>query len=341
MRTEAPPSRRSSARRRVGRTFHTRTAASLAAAWMLAIHMNGGAALAQANPKFEHLKKSDSDKPLWKSSASAGFLLATGNANSYTLNGGGSVARVDPKNKIALDANVAYGQSTAASAADANGNMLIDADEITTETKPTTQLWNVKLRYDRFFSTNNAGFISTLIGGNEFAGKPVFGNVQVGYARHLYKSDRNEIFIEAGYDFSYEFYVYPHNLSEVPEDMRKSKQLQIHSLRLFFGHNLKLTEDTGLFTGLEGLFNIAPVAAPGYGPGVEQGPFKDTRINFKTALNTKLYKSFSFRFSFTALFDNVPAPRPPFNGVMFSPGEHGLVQKLDTLSEAALVVTFL
>lgn len=314
------------------------TASCLATTWLL---LDGAAALAQANPKFEHVKKSDSDKPVWKSSASAGFLLATGNANSYTINGGGNVARIDPKNKIALDVNVAFGQATTPVFVDQNANMTADNDdEISSETKPTTRLWTTKLRYDRFFSANNAGFLSVLFGGNELAGKPFFGNVQLGYARNLYKSDRNEIFIEAGYDFSYEFYVYPHEPKmEVPAGMMAPiTQLQIHSLRLFFGHNLKLTEDTGLFTGLEGLFNLNPLKAPGFTD--EQGPFRDTRINFKTALNTKLYKSFSFRFSFTALFDNVPAPRA-LPGITLGTGYLPVSQKLDTLSEAALVVTFL
>lgn len=310
------------------------TASGLATAWLL---LDGTAALAQANPKFEHLKKSDADKPVWKSSASAGFLLATGNANSYTINGGGSVARIDPKNKIAFDLNVAFGSATTPVFVDLNSNMVADSDdEISSVTKPTTQLWSTKLRYDRFFSPHNAGFVSVLFGGNELAGKPFFGNVQIGYARNLYKSDRNEIFIEAGYDFSYEFYFYPHRLSEAPDGA--ITQLQIHSLRLFFGHNLKLTEDTGLITGLEGLFNLNPLKAPGFAE--EQGPFRDTRINFKTALNTKLYKSFSFRFSFTALFDNVPAPRA-LPGITLDKTYLPVSQKLDTLSEAALVVTFL
>lgn len=301
----------------------------LAVAWLL---LDGTAALAQANPKFEYLKKADADKAQWKASASAGALLATGNANSFTVNGSGSVARVDPRNKIALDVSGAFGQSTTTTFADKNGDGLLGGeDELGNETKTTTQLWGVKLRYDRFFSQNNVGYLSTMVGSNELAGKRLFGNVQVGYARQLYHSDRNELFLEAGYDFTYEFYKEGSNPDFLP----------IHSLRLFFGHNLKLTPDTGLFTGIEGLFNIAPINPPGFDKDTV-GPFEDTRINFKTALNTKLYKSLSFRFSFTALFDNIPAPRPlPADLKLVDPNHPPLAQKLDTLSEAALVVTFL
>lgn len=310
-------------------TIPKRLAQGLAVAWLL---FDGAAALAQANPKFEYLKKADAEKAQWKASASAGALLATGNANSFTVNGSGSVARVDPKNKIALDVSGAFGQTTATTFIDKNNDTLIGGeDELGNETKTTTQLWSVKLRYDRFFSPNNVGYISTLVGSNELAGKRIFGNAQIGYARQLYHSDRNELFIEAGYDFTYEFYKEDSNPSWLP----------IHSLRVFFGHNLKLTPDTGLFTGIEGLFNVAPVDPPGFEKGTV-GPFEDTRINFKTALNTKLYKNLSFRFSFTALFDNIPAPRPlPANLMLLDPSRPPLAQKLDTLSEAALVVTFL
>lgn len=308
-----------------------RLAAGCAAAWLL---LDGAAALAQANPKFEYLKKAEADKAQWKASASAGALLATGNANSFTVNGSGSVARIDPKNKLALDVNGAFGQTTSTIFKDQPGGtpgMLDNESELGNETKTTTQMWAVKLRYDRFFSTNNVGYLSTLVGSNELAGKRIFGNVQIGYARQLYHSDRNELFVEAGYDFTYEFYKEGSNPDFLP----------IHSLRVFFGHNLKLTADTGLFTGLEGLFNIAPINPPGFDVGTV-GPFKDTRINFKTGLNTKLYKNLSFRFSFTALFDNIPAPRPlPADLKLAMDAKTPLAQKLDTLSEAALVVTFL
>lgn len=328
-----------------------RGAAGLAAACLL---LDGAAALAQSNPKFEFVKKSDADKAVWKASASGGALLATGNANSYTINASGSVARVDPKNKIALDMNIAWGRSTTPILVDMNNNMAVDdASEIGSETKDTTKQWNVKLRYDRFFTPHNVGYLSTLVGGNELAGKPVFGNVQLGYARQLYQSDRNELFLEVGYDFTYEFYKYPHDPEFNALDatgMPVQNSLQIHSLRLFFGHNLKLTPDTGLFTGVESLFNLNPLKAPGFDE--QQGAFRDIRVNFKTALNTKLYKSLSFRFTFTALFDNVPAPRtlPGLTlGGERDPNDPTKIvkpfvpvsQKLDTLSEAALVVTFL
>ena len=47
------------------------------------------------------------------------------------------------------------------------------------------------------------------------------------------------------------------------------------------------------------------------------------------------------RQDFTARFDNAPAPLPPIAGVKFAPGVVVLAEKLDTLTELALIVSFL
>ncbi len=70
-------------------------------------------------------------------------------------------------------------------------------------------------------------------------------------------------------------------------------------------------------------------------PGITQS------VNFKTALNTRLHKNVSFRFSFKVRFDNVPAPRAAIPGADFVGGFTPLAETVDTLSEAALIVNFL
>ncbi len=302
--------------------------------WAMAIGIALWAQTASAqDPKFAYptAPADDASKPVWKASAQAGLILATGNANSLTVSGGASASRTDPSNKIALDVGAAYGSATTYVANDANGDKLLDDKEIESSTQTSTKQWNVKLRYDRFFSKNNLGYIAALVGGNEPAGKLIYGGAQVGYSRQLIKTDRNELLAELGYDFTFEFY--PGDPPPTPD------RLLIHSLRVFVGHNLTLTKDTGLVTGVEGLFNLNPLVAPGFAE--EISPFRDARVNFKTALSTTVYKNLSFRFSFTARFDNVPAPRPAPTGFSYVSGFQPLAQKLDTLSEAALVVNFL
>ena len=299
--------------------------------WAMAMgaQLNLGTAHAQ-DPKFVYgTPLSDIEKPIWKASAQAGLILATGNANNLTLSGGAALSRTDGRNKIALDVNAAYGRATNYIANDKNGDQILSGpDEIDTSTQTNSKLWNVKVRYDRFFSKNNLGYVSALIGGNEPAGKLVYGGGQVGYSRQLLKTERNELIAELGYDFTFELY----------PGATTPDRLMIHSLRVFLGHNLTLSKDTALVTGVEGLFNMNPESAPGF--DTEVRPFQDARVNFKTALSTTLYKNLSFRFSFTARFDNVPAPRPPLP-IPYATGFTPLAEKLDTMSEAALVVNFL
>ena len=169
--------------------------------------------------------------------------------------------------------------------------------------------------------------------GDEPAGKRVFGGGQIGYSRQLYKSDRNELLAELGYDFSFVVFA---------KDDAVPHEIFIHSLRAFLGYNLTLSKDTALNTGLEGLFNLNTFNSPNdQAESVSRGVFEDTRINFKTALTTTIYKRLSFRFSFKLRFDNVPAPRPAPAGTEFVGQFAPLAEKLDTLSEAALVVNFL
>lgn len=304
--------------------------ASLAGTMALSALLHGGAAHAQ-DPKFVYeTSPPEVEKTIWKASAQAGLILATGNANTVTLSGGASASRVDSKNKLALDASAAYGRATNYVANDRNGDKVLSGpEEIDTSTQTNSKMWNVKLRYDRFFSKNNLGYVSAQVAGNEPAGKLVYGGAQLGYSRQFVKTERNELLAELGYDFTFE--IYPG--AAMPD------RLMIHSLRVFLGHSLTLTKDTGLVTGLEGLFNLNPENAPGF-PEAPISPLRDTRINFKTALSTTLYKNLSFRFSFSARFDNVPAPRPALT-LPYAPGFVPLAEKLDTMSEAALVVNFL
>ena len=137
------------------------------------------------DPKFVYGTPAPNiEKAVWKASAQAGLILATGNANNLTLSGGAALSRVDSRNKIALDVNAAYGRATNYIANDKNGDQLLSGpDEIDTSTQTNSKMWNVKVRYDRFFSKNNLGYVSVLVAGNEPAGKLVYGGAQAGYSR--------------------------------------------------------------------------------------------------------------------------------------------------------------
>ena len=58
--------------------------------------------------------------------------------------------------------------------------MITKAGGLVSTTAVSTQYWGVKLRYDRFFSKNNLGYILGQAMGDDPAGKRVFGGGQIG-----------------------------------------------------------------------------------------------------------------------------------------------------------------
>lgn len=304
--------------------------------WCLAAALAGAALLSAparaADPKFEY-KNGDDFKSQWKALVQAGFLMNTGNSNALSFSAGGMAAWSDGKNRLSLELGGAYAKATQITGDDINKSGTIDAGEIVRSDKTTTALWNAKLRYDRFLTTNNILYIAALAFGNEPAGKTVAGGGQVGYARQLYKSDMHLLMLELGYDFSYErLTTYS---ATVPD-------LYIHSLRGFFGYGLTLTKDTALMADVEVLCNVNPLqGGPAYGgTGDNIDPFQDTRVNGRVSLNTKLYKKISLRVGFTARYDNAPAPAATL-GMPYGAGFYPLSEKLDTLTDVSLIVTFL
>jgi len=282
-----------------------------------------GTASAQ-EPKFEFAKKEEVKGVEWKASASAGLILTTGNSRALAVSGSAHVSRRDGDDKLTFDGAGAFARSEVLLAIDSNGNGTIGPDEITRDTQTTTRNWNFKLRYDRYFAGPNSAFLSGRIGADEPAGKQLYGGGQIGYSRELYKDDVHEIVAEIGYDFTYESYV------------GKTDNLAIHSARLYAGYNAKLSPDTSFLADAEALFNLnGESSSTG-----DISTFEDTRLNLKVALTTKLVQHIDFRFSFTARYDNAPAPLPGF-AKPYDPGFIPLADKLDAITEVALIVSFI
>jgi len=75
-------------------------------------------------------------------------------------------------------------------------------------------------------------------------------------------------------------------------------------------------------------------------PQGEASVFEDTRGTFKVEATTKIIDKISLRAAMKMLFDNVPAPLPSFR-IPFAPGFLPLAEKVDFVTELALVVNFL
>lgn len=269
------------------------------------------------------------DETVWKSSAQVGLLLTTGNSQTTTASGALDISRKEGDNKLELKLKGTYARSTIIVAVDGNGDGLVQESEISRSEVTSAKSYDAKARYDRFFTDHDSAFFAGSAGADFPAGKNLILGAQLGYARQLYKSERHELSGEAGYDFSYEEYV-----------AEETAPLKIHSARLFVGYKGTLSKTTGVFVELETLFNLNSEANPV--PGADDiGAFKDTRVNAKTGLSTKIFGDLSFRFSFGVQYDRVPAPAPLIGGLPYAPGFVPLADTLDTITEFALVVSFL
>ncbi len=259
-----------------------------------------------------------------KAAVNAGLLVAGGNSNSITVTGGGTLAWRFGANKIAAEALGAYARSQILVADDENGDGALQASEIKSQAQTSVQSWSGKARYDRFFLESLSAYLSAAGGADKPSGKKLYFGGQIGVSYHVYTSELHDLVTEAGYDLTHETYF---------DD--KVGALQIHSARLFISHTLSLADSASLTTSIEGLTNISPEDTPtGRASSIE-----DTRVNFKTAFTAKVWGDISARFSFTAKFDNVPAPRPPFS-VPYAPGVVLSADKLDTQTELALIMNF-
>jgi hypothetical protein len=286
-------------------------------------------------PKFEYDKTPP--KPTeWKVQAKGGLMVTTGNSQARSGVFGLQGSRQREYNKLSLDGQIAYGRTNVlVPVLDPVDPLMVTGVDRRGET--TTNEWRARGRYDRFLTENNSLYILGQIGANKIAGKELFGGGQAGYSRQLQKTTQSTLVAELGYDFSHERYVQQAGKTIDP--------VTIHSARVFVGELLALTADTGLTASVEALFNLNKEKALDASDPTRTGvsAFKDTRFIGKLGLTTTLWKSLSFGFGFTLRYDQNPAPRPlPASapaGAMFR--ETLFSDKVDTLTEATLIFTFL
>ena len=306
-------------------------------------------ASAQTNPAFVFAKPEEVkvgapppppvDKVEWKAQVKTGTTATSGNSQSVNATAGLSVSRKQGANKFAFDAAAAYGESNIIVPVfdDAANPMTITSLERRSTT--TNDNWLSKARYDRFFTTNNAGYVSAQVGGDRIAGKSLMFGGQIGYSRQLLKNDTHTLVSEIGYDYSNEHYV--------PQPMRTLDPVSIHSARLFVGETMKLSDASALNASVEAFLNLnregAAINAETRTPGVD--PLHDTRVVGKATLTTTLWKRLSIALGFTVRFDQNPAPRPVPSGSpagsMYSAMTFPFANRTDTLGEMALVYTFI
>jgi hypothetical protein len=288
-------------------------------------------------PKFDVAKPPEKDSN-WTAQAKGSLLVTGGNSQSrsgvFGLSGAHSAGAV----KLSLDGQAAYGRSSVLVPQfdPANPMLLVGVGR---QESTTTNQWQARARTDYFLTEHNAAYALAQIGADKIAGKDLFGGGQIGYSRQVYKDQRHTAVAELGYDFSYESY---------PAQAGKEiDAVQIHSARAFLGEQLTLSTDTGVNASVEALVNLNKEKALNANDRsrTDVDPFKDTRVVGKLGLTTKLYQSLSFAFGLTVKYDQNPAPQPLPAGAkdaMFGPSFAApFAEKVDTLTEATLIFTFL
>ena len=183
-----------------------------------------------------------------------------------------SVSRKQNANKFAFDAAAAYGES----------NIIVpvfgDAANPTTITSlerrstTTNNNWLTKARYDRFFTTNNAGYAVRQRRRRSHRGQVADRRRPDRLQPAAAQERRHTLVSEIGYDYSREHYV--------PQPMRTLAPVSIHSARLFVGETMKLAEASALTASFEAFFNLnretAAINAQNRTVGVD--PLHDTRL---------------------------------------------------------------
>jgi hypothetical protein len=273
-------------------------------------------------PKFAYGKKEAEQKvPDWTASLTAGFGAATGNAQNLNLSGAASVARRFHDNMLSLDASAAIARSTLPIAV-ASPNPGVA--ELSSITQTTSEAWNTRVRYDRFFDLNALyAFVSA--GGDVPAGKQFVGGAQVGYARALYKAGKDELELEAGIDYTYQHFV-----TGSPD------LVNIASLRGFLGYVGNPDDIVTYSASVEWLGNMTEETRP----TGSVSPFDDNRVDGKLGLTWKIFGNGNLGFRFHLLYDSVPAPRPLPSlpaGLAWPPNYQPLADRLDTLTEIVIV----
>jgi putative salt-induced outer membrane protein YdiY len=283
----------------------------------------GGTAAAQT---FTYANKDDVKDVKavdWSATAEAGLLVTTGNAKTTTVTAAAKAQRLDPKNKIAAELGLAYARSTILVANDADMSGTISAGEIDEQSSTTANSWHAQVRYDRFLTGLDSLYAAALASADKPSGKQLVGGGQLGYSRHLRKTETQEAVAEIGYDFSYEKPV-------------SADGVAIHSLRAFLGIKQQIKKTSELDASVEVLSNLNKLDTQ----PTEAKMFEDTRIDSNLALSSKITKDISLSVSFEAKFDNHPSPRPPF-GIPYEAGFVPVAEKVDTITKASLIITLL
>lgn len=247
-------------------------------------------AVAAAPPEAEH-------ETTWN--ISAGANVSTGNTRARNFNAGTQAYVLRGMHALTVQSAFNYGQ------ADVDGAGPEDY-------QLTIRNLNSRLRYDVFLTDNDALFVAVAHRWDSLAGLQTRLQLQVGYLRNLIKNDDTRMWIEAGYDYTFDNRQNSPGRHVICSEADVTNMLSgctrvvrnfqnIHALRLYYGLTHKFSDDVSVMTGLEFLINMNTLE------GGEAGRFEDIRVNWDAALNARLIERLALQVKFRLQYDRVPA----------------------------------
>lgn len=223
---------------------------------------------------------------------SAGGVLSTGNTSSATFSAGGTTRIVRGRNAFELESTFNIG---AADATPDDGNRSYDLN---------ARNWNSRARYDRFFTDNDAAYLSMRHRWDTFAGLDTRLQTQAGYLRNFYKVENHRFWGELGLDLTWD------NVHSV-DDTRDTTVAG----RIFLGYQNHLNEHVEWLANAEVLPSFMDA--------------QDVRVNADTTLRVAVSTRLQLELQFKMQFDNVPVVLDPMTGQQ--------AEKVDTQTTIRLV----
>ncbi len=217
------------------------------------------------------------DKTDW--SLTGGFVLNTGNTESWTLSTGTNVQIV--RNRHAFLFESAFNMSRA--------NIRNDSLPYLTNARNL----NSRVRYDYFFTPLDGAYVSIRHRWDTFAGLDTRLQNQIGYLRNFFREDDHRFWGEVGYDLTYDN-LWPNPILDPMTGLPLDNTVFVHAGRVYLGYSNHLNEHVLFETGAEALFNF------------KVG--KDIRFNYDARLVSSLASRLELELKFRLLFDNVPVP---------------------------------
>jgi hypothetical protein len=181
---------------------------------------------------------------------SAGTSLTYGNARNLAINLGADFQLRWDEHALAANVSWIYGM---ASLRGADPMMPTEFGDWAESANNAT--W--KLRYDYFITPEDAVFIVVKGRYDPFAQLTPRIGLQAGYMRNIVREENHRFWVEAGYDFTYDFF--PQPLQIGTDDMGNpllATERQLHSLRLFIGYDNRINEVLTYTTGFEALMRL-------------------------------------------------------------------------------------